>query len=196
MTLVRDPAIRETRGSLAAYGVVAKSKITVPTKSLPPGDYELIARVEDAAGVRSTMRWTLRLASTSPLVSFEGLQDTLSASKGGMVRMWIDAGQSNAGARYIVLLSATPSVTGSKVLGIQLPIRFDGFGLSALSWLGTPLLPDGIGSLDQYGTAKSTFVLPPAVATGLIGQSIWCAPIVAGPTARSSGAPAEIRFVK
>ena len=133
-----------------------------------PGVQRFGMQVRDAEGhVGATVR-----SVTGP--------DFLSASPpwvstwtGGSVQLDVDAGPAAAGLTYLVTGSLSGSAPGTVLApGLVLPLNIDGLTLGLIQAVNTPLLQNGLVTLDSQGRATSVFSVPPGVLRALTGQTI------------------------
>ena len=181
---------------LASFRTLSLEQLPLAIAELPAGDYQVEADVQDAQSRSvASAQWPIQLESEQLPVGFEALSRQISVRSGGSARFWIRGERRDARSPYLMLMSATPGVGGSRLLGIQLPIVFDALSVAGLGLLGTAVWPDGVGVLDRTGFAKTTFVLPPGLV-GLAGFRFFVAPVVLGSSPRSSGSPKEVVLVE
>ncbi len=129
-------------------------------------------QVRDADGhVGATVR-----RFTTPVVLSVG-PSILSAQSGGAVGLSLDTGPATSGFGYLVLGGLSGSSPGTPLGGgLQLPLNFDGLTGALLTLVNTPVLQNGLGTLDANGRAAATFAVPPMVLGGIAWQRItWAA---------------------
>ncbi len=90
---------------------------------------------------------TLEVTAPSLLADTE----EVSAFLGSPIGFSLSGGNDLAGRIYIVLGSSSGTEPGFLVNGVQVPLNPDLFSLLLLYWTGSPIFPDGLGTLDVNG---------------------------------------------
>jgi uncharacterized Ntn-hydrolase superfamily protein len=149
----------------------------VSTGALGSGRFAITVVQGDGARVRLFPLLELDAVPSAPLVCG---YDSISASAGATVPLWIDAGPARAAASYLVLGSASGTMPGSPFQGLNLPLNRDRFLNAAM--LHTPGGPfqGTAGSLDANGRAQAVFAPQPALLAPFVGRRIDWAAYVGG----------------
>ncbi|MCY2960559.1 MAG: DUF1028 domain-containing protein [Planctomycetota bacterium] len=102
--------------------------------------------------------------------------ETVSASAGGSIPLWLDLSAARAASSYLVLGTTSGTVPGIPFQGVQLPLNRDRFlNATFLHTAGGPFQGTA-GALDGMGRAVATFVPPAGYLAPLIGRRIdWAA---------------------
>lgn len=116
----------------------------------------------------------------------------LSVSKGGVQRLSLRAGASNAGRTYVFLGTVSGTKPGLTFPGgVKLPINPDAYTNHTLA--PSPSIHIAfVGALDASGNGEAQFAIPGSLSTALIGIELWHAGLVLGdqaPTFGSNAAP-------
>jgi glucose/arabinose dehydrogenase len=105
-----------------------------------------------------------------PLVADWG---SLSVSDGGQQTLSLDAGASQAGAIYLVLGSASGTVPGLIVDGLNLPLNADVYLTLSLTTANLPPFLGTLGFLDGSGAGEAAIALPAgALGPGAVGLQL------------------------
>jgi len=126
----------------------------------------------DAAGVGSSTPLTVTVESLSTDTN------SLSLSAGGTVNFTLDGGLGSANQLYLMLGSATGTVTGIPVDGLTLALSFDSFFTYMLTHPNQAPYSNTLGVLNGGGLGSSTLTLPAGSFPGLAGTTLDHAYIV------------------
>lgn len=119
---------------------------------------------------------TAPLADCPDLLAFDG---TLSIAEGGAQKLFLDAGDTQAGELYLVLGSATGSAPGVPVGSFVLPLVFDDYTQLTLATPNQGVFEDTLGFLDADGQALARFDLAAGqLAPALAGLELTHAYVV------------------
>jgi hypothetical protein len=129
---------------------------------------EIIGGAIDSAAQGSLQVYSLRtLAADS---------EQLSVSQGGEVHLALRLGPGKAGHSYVGAVGISGSGEGVVLgKGSWLPLVPDLASVAGLALVGTPVLPDFMGTLDQDGAATLTIAWPAGFAQPLAGESLTVA---------------------
>jgi len=100
--------------------------------------------------------------------------DNISESTGGSVIFYLDAGAANGGRKYLILGTLSGTAPGIPLSGgaVTLPINWDLFTNTIMSFLNTTLFYDFMDSLDVNGEAKANMNVPAVPGTGIAGMTM------------------------
>ncbi|MBI1382031.1 MAG: hypothetical protein GC161_13210 [Planctomycetaceae bacterium] len=93
----------------------------------------------------------------------------LSLASGGMQKIYVDAGTNFANGSFLVLGSLSGTSPGTTWQGIPLPLNADAYFVLTQLAPNQPPLGNSLGLLGIQGAATSTFTVPPASASALLG---------------------------
>jgi len=88
----------------------------------------------------------------------------ISVSAGGRQTMRLSGGTRFAGGTYVVLGSASGTQPGFSAGAVNIPLNFDGWMTTTLTFANQPPFGNTVGFLDAAGLATATFTLPPLPA--------------------------------
>ena len=114
----------------------------------------------------------LALSSDRHLVSISG--------KGSRVQsLRLEAGDTNAGKFYLLLVSLSGSKPGFNYAGLHVPLNPDAyFAWTASQGPNALFLRSSFGVLDANGRASAQFILPPGIPNNLLWLRFWHAYLV------------------
>ncbi|MFH1998293.1 MAG: sialidase family protein [Planctomycetota bacterium] len=102
----------------------------------------------------------------------------ISASSGGMVNFFLNAGASNAGRHYLLLGSASGINPGTALPGgyATLPLNWDALTDLVLAYVNTPLFANFLGALSGSGQSQAQLNAPPLdpIYVGLLMNYAFC----------------------
>jgi hypothetical protein len=112
-------------------------------------------------------------------------RDRVGVTAGGQVDFTLRAGAAHAGRMYLLLGTLSGTVPGQTAGAVHVPLNSDFWFMATLGAPNSPVLVNTLGNLDAAGAATAALVLPPGVATVLIGLTAHHAYVVYDvPTAR------------
>jgi hypothetical protein len=106
--------------------------------------------------------------------------DQISVGNPGTQKLKLDAGPAHAGDNYRILSSSSGVYPGTDIVGLILPLNWDGLTTYVLSYPDGPFTSDFTGTLDANGLATAQLNLAPSILPGLVGMSLNHA-FLAGP---------------
>jgi hypothetical protein len=122
------------------------------------------------------------MASAS--VTLQGLaadHATVSLAQGGVITLTIDLGAPYASALYVTGGSLTGTSPGIPVApGVVIPLVFDAWTNSMITFPNTPPYAGMLGNLDAQGVGQTTLTVPGGLPPGLAGGMAWHAAIALG----------------
>jgi len=91
-------------------------------------------------------------------------KNAISASTGGVVNFALSAGSMNAGRSYLLFGGVTGTNPGTPLPGgaVVLPLNWDAVTNIIILNLNSPIFTNFLGALDNMGSAKAQFNMPPA----------------------------------
>lgn len=95
--------------------------------------------------------------------------DKISASRGGRVELYIDAGFEHGGRPYLVLGSLSGTFPGLIVESLALPLNVDPYFNTTLAAPNQPPLSNSFSFLGLFGQGQASLMLPPGAAAPVIG---------------------------
>jgi hypothetical protein len=113
--------------------------------------------------------------------SLRGAPEVLSLASGGTQTLSIQAGKAVGRRMYVVLGSASGSLTGFAFGAERVPLDVDGYLLATLLDPASTPLVGSIGFLDASGHASPAFALPAGSDPAVAGLELHHAAIVLGP---------------
>lgn len=100
-----------------------------------------------------------------------GFPKTISATSGGVHKLFLNASPTAAGKTYLFLGSATGTSPGFSVGALSVPLNVDAYTMLVLSNPNVPPFGNTLGTLDASGRAVATLTIPAAIP-GLIGLTL------------------------
>ncbi|TAJ02787.1 MAG: CHRD domain-containing protein [Planctomycetota bacterium] len=97
----------------------------------------------------------------------------ISASRGGRVELYIDAGFEHGGRPYLVLGSLSGTFPGLSVDGLALPLNVDAYFNTTLAAPNQPPLSNSFSFLGLFGQGQASLLLPPGAASPVIGFTAY-----------------------
>jgi hypothetical protein len=149
-------------------GATQPVRLTAATPASP----RVGMQVADANGLIGATTRRIRIPDV-----FAANPPAISAGFGAQVKLTIDVGAGSAGRSFIVAATLSGTSPGIQLApGLVLPIVYDGLTAGMLQLANTPILQNGIGTLDANGRAIATFAVPPGLLSFLSGRTIhWAA---------------------
>lgn len=95
--------------------------------------------------------------------------EKISASRGGRVEFYLDAGFEQGGRPYLVVGSVSGTFPGLIVDGLALPLNVDPYFTTTLAAPNQPPLSNSFSFLGVFGQGHASLLLPPGAATPVIG---------------------------
>ena len=93
--------------------------------------------------------------------------DSVSAAQGGRVDFDLLQGSSGAGDFYLLLCSASGTVPGTPLFGVNIPLNFDPFLQASFTYPNAaPIFIQTFGTLGESGRGSAAFTLPPGGPSG------------------------------
>ncbi len=145
------------------------------TGAIGVGRFAVTVLQGDGSRVRLFPLLELEAVAPAPLVC--GF-DSVSASAGAAVPLWIDGGAPNAS--YLVLGSASGTSPGSTFQGLHLPLNRDRFLNASFLHTSSALFQSTFGALDAAGRASAGFAPGPGLLAPFVGRRIEWAAYVGG----------------
>jgi hypothetical protein len=137
-----------------------------------PGARRVAILVRDRDGHSSATRRGFDLGPVLTLAS-----PTYPAIRGGPAPIRLDVGPGGAGATFLVLGSFSGSQPGTLWRpGFHVPLNLDGLTEALFVAVNSPILQNGLGTLDPAGRATAVFSVPPGVLGPFLFRGItWAA---------------------
>jgi hypothetical protein len=120
-----------------------------------------------------------------------GLNDTVSASAGGSVDLFLENPSVHGGREYVILGSMTGTSPGIPVGSVVLPIHFDIVTQTMIPMIHTSTFDQFHGNLDPKGRAMATLNTPAGLDPGTVGVELYFAYFVMNPEDLASN-PASV----
>lgn len=120
------------------------------------------------AGIGNTPGMILKTRVGGTLTGFP---KTISATTGGVHKMFLNASPAAAGKTYLFLGSATGTSPGFFVGSLFVPLNVDAYTMLVLSNPNVPPFGNTLGTLDASGRAVATLTIPAAIP-GLVGLTL------------------------
>lgn len=163
--------------------------VGLPLTMMPPGGRPLLANPGAGLGQpsvgparKSSFDTSGSLVLPAPPIeppegSLRASTDEISASQGGLQRLFLDAGREHGDELYWVLGSATGSEPGFVIDGYRVPLVVDAYTLMTIHG-PSPQLVNQVDFLDAGGAAQAGFQLNPMQTRGFVGMTLYHAFVV------------------
>jgi FG-GAP repeat len=126
----------------------------------------------------SPLPGNVHLFSIAGGAHLEGNASEVSASAGGSQPLQLGACPEHAGDYYLILGSVSGTTPALPLGAAELPLIVDAYTLFGLQNPNSPLLPASLGTLDPWGRASTSFILPPQSVPNFIGSTVHHAYLV------------------
>lgn len=117
-----------------------------------------------------------------PCPSLLGFPTYVSASAGGAIDLWLEAGPAQAGRTYLVLGSFSGSGSGVPFGGQTIPLGPDVYFQVTLASPNSPSLQNSLGVLDSEGRAQARFEIPAGLPYSFVNADLAHAFVVLDPS--------------
>ena len=149
-------------------------RVSVPINLTLPFD-------DPTTGLSGTLNLNGTLVANTRPLSIDVAQVSLGA--GGIQNQALAFGSSRAGQAYLVMGSASGTAPGTTLLGVPVPLNFDGFLLQSIQSANTAPFVNTFGALDGIGSGAAGFAIPPLPIPVLVGLPLdFAAVSISGPT--------------